>query len=149
MIVSNQYEHDNLSKDLDLVTSNIFNKFVISNYKIDFWERINDEQIDTHLRHEELEMLKTNTIQKNICWLYMEHDLKIFNNIIRSIYSIKGFNQFIKIIDQTNGCLEDNNIPDTINLHTIKNIIVDKCSEQFDLTKYSVDISKYYKFENI
>lgn len=144
MIVSNQYESDKLEKDLALVTSNIFNKHIILNYKIDFWERINGDQIDNLKRQEELQILKTDTIQENICWLYLEHDLKILNKIIRSIYSIKGFNQFIKTIDLTNGCLEDTFIPNTINLHTIKNIIIDKCTEQLDLTKYQVDISKYY-----
>ena len=96
----------------------------------------------------EIDILKNHVIHENISWLYLDFDLKIFNKIIKSIYSLNGFNQFIKQIDKTHGCLEDiGGENKSINLGIIKNIIDLKCSKQFDITYYYqlIDISKYYK----
>jgi len=143
LIVSNDCEQKQLEKDIDHIRSYIFNKFIISNYKMDFWEMINDPNTTEIKRNEELDNLKNHVLQNNICWLYMEHDIKIFNKIIKSLYSIKGFNQFIKTLDQTNGCVVENNSNEQINIDSIGKIISENCLEQFDFATINVDISKY------
>ena len=150
LIISNGIENEELEADLNKITTSIFKKYIISNYKIDFWDMINNTT--DICKNNELEILKNQVIQDNICWLYLDFDIKILNKIIKSIYSLNGFNQFIKQIDKTNGCLEEtqekNNYEKTklINLGTIKDIIELKYSEQFDIDYYYkfIDISKYY-----
>jgi len=88
-------------------------------------------------------MLKNKVIQENICWLYLNFDLVVFNKIIKSIYSIFGFNQFIKQIDKTNGCLVDTNELNTLNIKSFENIIKTHNTNQFDVNNYSIDIYKY------
>jgi hypothetical protein len=147
LIVSNSIETNVLEKDLNKITTHIFNRFIIDNYKMDFWDMINDSNTNENKRKEELDNLKQNVLQENICWLYLEYDLKLLNEIIKLIYSIKGFNQFIKQIDKTNGCLEDSTTIDSINFINVKKIIISKCEKQFDISIYMTDslinISKY------
>ncbi len=150
LIISNGIDYSELETDLNKITTFIFKKYIISNYKMDFWDKINNPNCSNELKKIELEQLSNNVIQENICWLYLEFDLKLFNKIIKSIYSLNGFNQFVKQIDKTNGCLEDmggeNKI---INLGTIKEIIDLKSAEQFDIKYYYqfIDISKYCEME--
>lgn len=110
---------------------------------MDFWEMINDSNTTETKRNEELAILKNHVLQDNLCWLYLESDIKSLNPLIKSLYLIKGFNQFIKTLDSTNGCVEDNNSLNSININSIIKIINEKCSEQFDIINYNVDISKY------
>ncbi len=147
LIVSNSIEIEVLEKDLNNITSHIFKRFIIDNYKMDFWDMINDSNINETNKKTELNNLKQDVIQENICWLYLNYDLKLLNKIIKSIYSIKGFNQFIKQIDKTNGCLIESTTPDSINFINIKKIITLKCEKQFDISIYMndtlIDLSDY------
>jgi hypothetical protein len=145
LIISNGIENEELEADLNKITTSIFKKYIISNYKIDFWDMIHNTT--DICKNNELEILKNQVIQDNICWLYLDFDIKILNKIIKSIYSLNGFNQFIKQIDKTNGCLEETQEKTKlINLGIIKDIIELKYSEQFDIDYYYkfIDISKYY-----
>ena len=144
LIISNGCDEEQLQKDFDLINKHIFNKFIISNYKMDFWEMINDSNTLPEKINQELDILKNHVLQDNISWLFLNHDIKIINKIIKSIYSIKGFNQFIKTLDLSNGLVEDNNSNNQINTLIISKIIQDNFSEQFDITKFKVDISKFY-----
>jgi hypothetical protein len=110
---------------------------------MDFWEMINDPITLKEKKNDELTILKNHVLQDNICWLYLKHDLELFNNIIKSIYSIKGFNQFIKTIDQLNGCIGINETNSPININLIYQIITNNFSKQFNITKFNVDISKF------
>jgi hypothetical protein len=147
LIISNGCEEEQLDKELDMITKHIFNKFIIANYKMDFWEMINDSNTLPEKINIELDILKNHVLQDNVSWLFFNHDIKIINKIIKSIYSIKGFNQFIKSIDLSNGLVEDdnlNNLNNQINISVLSKIIEDKFAEQFDITKFNVDISKFY-----
>lgn len=148
LIISNECDQIQLEDDLKKVTNYIFSNYIISNYKMDFWEIINDDNVDIETKNLELECLKNSTLEDNISWLYLEFDLRLLNKIIKSIYQLKGFNRFIKIIDLTNGCVCDESVCDeiesnTINLINIEGIIKQVFSEQFNLNYYQVDISKY------
>jgi len=82
-------------------------------------------------------------LEDNIYWLYLEYDLILLNKVIKSIYLIKGFNQFIKILDSLNGCISELDNPIEINIQSISNIIKNVCLEQFNISNYPVDISKF------
>ena len=153
LIISNGCEQENLEKDLSKINTYIFNKFIISKYKMDYWEMINDSNTSDEKRKEELKILKNIVLENNMSWLFLNHDLVIINKIIKSIYSIKGFNQFIKTMDSSNGLVSDElkhefeselkYKTNQINISTISKIIDEKFSEQFNLEKYHVDISKF------
>ncbi len=149
LMISNECEQTQLENDLKKITDHIFTSHIISNYKMDFWERINDEKTTVQQKLFELEDLKNSALQNNICWLYLEFDLRLLNKVIKSIYQLKGFNQFIKIIDSTNGCVSDLNSDSSeqINLTNITNVIKQVCLEQFNPDYYKVDISKYTTIE--
>jgi hypothetical protein len=144
LIISNECDGDELEKDLGTITTHIFNKYIIANYKMDFWETINDSNTLSDKINQELDLLKNNVLQDNICWLLFNHDIRIINKIVKQIYSITGFNQFIKSIDSTNGLVQEENSNNLINISTLLKIIKDKFAEQFDVTKFNVDISKFY-----
>lgn len=149
LIISNGISNEELQSDLNKITNFIFNKYIIANYKMDFWDMINNSNTSDKFKKSVLLMLKNKVIQENISWLYLNFDLQIFNKIIKSIYSINGFNQFIKQIDKTNGCLVDtNDTNDTnktneINIKMFENIIKNHNKIQFDTNNYPIDISKY------
>lgn len=152
LMISNECEQTQLDIDLKKITNHIFSNYIIQNYKMDFWENINRENISVNAKNVELENLKHSVLQDNITWLYLEFDLRLLNKITKSIYQLKGFNQFIKTLDLTNGCVQDDFVSDkseksahskNINFKNIENIIEQVCLEQFDLTYYNVDISKY------
>jgi len=150
LIISNSIDVNELEIDLNKITMSIFKKYIISNFKMDFWDNINNENISNEQKKNELDILKNQVIQENICWLYLDFDLKLLNKIIKSIYLLNGFNQFVKQIDKTHGCFEDIEQDDkSISLGTIKDIIDSKCSEQFDMTYYYqfIDISKYCEIQ--
>ena len=149
LIISNSITDDELKIDLDKITSLIFKKYIISNYKMDFWDKINSPNITKIEKINELSLLKNNVLQDNICWLFLNFDLVIFNKIIKSIYQVNGFNQFIKHIDKTNGCLLDTNEPNTLNIKTFEKIFEIQCSTQFNIDNYKVDISSYYSEFNL
>ena len=144
LIISNECGIEQLEKDLDQINRHIFNKFIISNYKMDFWEMINDPNTIPEKINQELDILKNHVLQDNISWLFFNHDIRIINKIVKQIYSIKGFNQFIKILDLSNGFIEDDNQNYPINMLTLSKIIKDQFAEQFDITKFDIDISKFY-----
>lgn len=146
IIISSNIDENTLENDLNKITSYVFKKYIISKYKMDFWDKINQSNLSGEEKKNELYILKNDTIQENIQWVYLNFDIKIFYKIIKSIYSICGFNQFIKQIDKTNGCLEDIQENNKLNLDTIKEIIITNCSTQFDLIEYYklIDISQYY-----
>lgn len=144
LIISNGCEQEQLENDLNILNHHIFNKFIISNYKMDYWEMINDSNTPTNKIKQELDILKNHVLQDNIAWLFLNHDIKIINKAIKAIYAIRGFNQFIKIIDFSNGLVDINASNNSIDIFTISKIIEDKFSEQFDIGKFNVDISKFY-----
>jgi hypothetical protein len=144
LIISNGCEQEQLENDLNLLNQYIFNKFIVSNYKMDYWEMINDPNTPVEKINQELNVMKNHVLQDNISWLFLNHDIKIINKIIKSIYSIKGFNQFIKIFDASNGMVDLNPSTNSIDIFTISKIIQDKFSEQFNIEKYNVDVSKFY-----
>jgi hypothetical protein len=111
---------------------------------MDFWDKINSPNITKIEKINELSLLKNNVLQDNICWLFLNFDLVIFNKIIKSIYQVNGFNQFIKHIDKTNGCLVDTNELNTLNIKTFEKIFEIQCLTQFNIDNYTVDISSYY-----
>ena len=133
-----------VTKDLLSVRNFIFNKFIIKNYKMDFWEMINDPNTPKDKISNELEILKNTVLQENMCLLFLEHDLILTNKLIKSIYSIKGFNQFIKHLDKTNGYLNDEDLS-SIDFKTFTDILTNIISTDFNVNNYLVDISEYYK----
>ena len=144
LIISNECVQTELETNLTVVSKYIFNNYIIENYKIDFWDIINDPNTKIEDKNQKLDDLKRDVLQANAPWLYLEHDLKIFNKLIKSIYRLKGFNQFIKTLDLTNGCVVlDDNTLNPINLINIEQIIKQICMEQFNLDYYQVDVSKY------
>ena len=155
LIISNAITDQELKVDLDKITNLIFKKYIIANYKMDFWDKINNPKISETEKKNELSILKNDVLQGNICWLFLNFDLRIFNKIVKSIYAINGFNQFIKQIDKTNGCLRDTNETNETNILTIKaleNIFETHCGTQFNINDYPVDISQYcseYKLDKI
>lgn len=144
LIIGNGINDEELKLDLNKITNFVFDKYIIDNYKMDFWDMINDSNISNTQKKSEIEMLKIKVIQDNICWLYLNFDLQVFNKMIKSIYNINGFNQFIKQIDKTNGCLIDTNEMHILNIKNLENIIKTHNEIQFDIDNYQVDISKYY-----
>jgi hypothetical protein len=144
LIVSNSITNEELKADLDKITNLIFKKYIISNYKMDFWNKINNPKITSAEKKNELDMLKNDVLQSNICWLFLNFDLEIFNKIVKSIYAINGFNQFIKQIDKNNGCLADTDKPNILSIEALENIFEIHCGTQFNIDNYQVDISEYY-----
>lgn len=155
LIISNAITSEELKIDLDKITNLIFKKYIIANYKMDFWDKINNPKITDEEKKNELGILKNDVLQGNICWLFLNFDLGMFNKIVKSIYAINGFNQFIKQIDKTNGCLRDTNETNETNILSIKalnNIFETHCGTQFNINDYPVDISQYcseYKLDKI
>lgn len=158
LIISNGIEINELECELNKISTHIFKKYIIQNYKMDYWDKLNEINITNEHKKKEIDILKNNVIQENICWIYLDFDLKLLNKIIKSIYYINGFNQFIKQIDKTNGCFEDiekdidkdiDKDIKSINLRTIKDIIDLKCSEEIDHTYYYkfIDITKYCEID--
>lgn len=143
LIIGNGISDEELKFDLNKITNFIFNKYIIANYKMDFWDMINNSNTSEVQKKTELEMLKNKVIQENICWLYLNFDILVFNKIIKSIYSLNGFNQFIKLIDKTNGCLVDTDELNILCIKSFENIIKTHNEIQFDIVNYPVDISKY------
>ena len=144
LIISNGCEQEQLENELNILNNYIFNKFIISNYKMDYWEMINDSNTPIEKINQELNILKNHVLQDNITWLFLSHDIKIINKTVKAIYAIKGFNQFMKIIDSSNGLIGLTSSTNSIDIFTISKIIEDNFSEQFDISKFNVDISKYY-----
>ena len=144
LIVSNSITNEELKTDFDKITNLIFKKYIIANYKMDFWDKINNPKITNEEKKNKLDMLKNDVLQGNICWLFLNFDLKIFNNIVKSIYAINGFNQFIKQIDKTNGCLADTDEINNLSIKAFENIFEIHCKTQFNINNYSVDITAYY-----
>jgi len=143
LIISNGISDEELKLDLNKITNFIFNESIVSTYKMDFWDMINDTNTSEVEKKSKLDMLKNEVIYKNKCWIYLNFDLQVFNKMIKSIYSINGFNQFIKQIDKTNGCLVDTNELNTLNIKSFENIIKTHNENQFNIENYPVDISKY------
>ena len=50
----------------------------------------------------------------------------------------------MKIIDSSNGLIGLTSSTNSIDIFTISKIIEDNFSEQFDISKFNVDISKFY-----
>ena len=151
LIICNGISDEELKFDLNKITNHIFNKYIIANYKMDFWDMINNLNI-LEEQKKEIKMLKSQVLQENIYWLYLNFDLQIFNKIIKSIYEINGFNQFIKQIDKTNGCLVDTDELNSLCIKSFENIIKTHNKIQFDIRNYHVDISKYsteFNFDEI
>lgn len=144
LIVSNSITNEELNADLDKITKIIFKKYIITNYKMDFWDKINNPKIPNKEKKNELDILKNDVLQGNICWLFLNFDLEIFNKIVKSIYAINGFNQFIKQIDKNNGCLVDIDDPNILSIEALENIFKTHCESQFNIENYQVDISEYY-----
>lgn len=149
LIISNGISNDELKIDLNKITTFMFKKYIDSNYKMDFWDKINEQNFTIIEKKYELKILKNHVIQNNICWLNLNFDICIFNNIIKSIYSINGFNQFIKQIDKTNGCLIDTNEFGVLNIKCLNDIIKTHCETYFDINNYAIDISSYCDEINI
>ena len=143
LIVSNSITDEELKADLDKITNFIFKKYIIANYKMNFWDIINNQKITEIEKKKNLDMLKNDVLQENMCWLFLNFDLKIFNKIVKSIYAINGFNQFIKQIDKTNGCLTDTNETNILSIKALNNIFKIHCETQFNVDDYPVDISQY------
>ena len=149
LIISGNCEINILVNDLKFMRNNLFNEYIINNYKIDFWEMINDPNILIEKKKEEILLLKTECVQSNINWLNLEIDLTNICNFINQIYKIKGFNKFIKIVDNVNGCIpiksnifnvNDNEICCDVLKNILTNIITNNI---IDISNYPVDISKY------
>ena len=69
-------------------------KFDNENINLDYYENLNNK-----------------FIEDSKSWFLFEKDIINFANFINEIYAIKGFNQFIKYLDNNNGCIElDNNL---------------------------------------
>lgn len=152
LIISNSITNEELKSDLDKITNLIFKKYIIENYKMNFWDKINNSKITETEKKNELNILKNDVLQKNICWLFLNFDIGIFNKIVKSIYAINGFNQFIKQIDKTNGCLIDTNETNILTIKALDNIFETHCGTQFNINDYPVDISQYcseYKLDKI
>lgn len=147
LIISNGIEENQLINDLNKITLKIFKNYIISNYKMDFWDKINLSE--KNIKMNTIEFLKNDVIQENICWTYLNYDIMIFYKIIKLIYKSFGFNQFIKQIDKTNGYFEDEceyNI-NLLNLKSITDIINNNCNSQYSIEKYYgniYDIIKNY-----
>ena len=144
LILSNSITDEELKADLDKINNVIFKKYIVSNYKMDFWDKINNPKITGTKKKNELNMLKNDVLQENICWLFLNFDLVIFNKIVKSIYAINGFNKFIKQIDKNNGCLADTDEPNILSIEALENIFETHCDTQFNIDNYQVDISEYY-----
>ena len=144
LIVSNG-DSEKIAKDILTIRNLLFNKSIIKNYKMDYWDLINNQDTPKCKIINELDILKNNVLEENICWLYLEHDLILLNKIIKSIYLIKGFNQFIKQIDKTNGYLNEQDLTN-IDLKTFTTIIKNINSIQFNINNYSVNISEYCEY---
>jgi hypothetical protein len=143
LIISNAITDEELKVDLDKITNLIFKKYIITNYIMDFWDKINNPKITDTEKKNELSILKNDVLQGNMCWLFLNFDLRVFNKIIKSIYAVNGFNQFIKQIDKTNGCLRDTNEINVLSIKALENIFETHCGTQFNIDDYSVDISSY------
>ena len=139
LIISNNCNEQQI-EELKIIRNNIFDKFIIDNYDIKFWDILKNPNTDDNIKNEEINNLKNNVLQENISWLYLEYDLINLNNIIKKIYSIIGLNKFIKYIDSINGCLNDND--DIIGIKSFLDIINTQ-NEQFNIKNYNVDITKY------
>ena len=144
LIVSNG-DSEKIAKDILTIRNLLFNKSIIKNYKMDYWDLINNQDTPKCKIINELDILKNNVLEENICWLYLEHDLILLSKIIKSIYLIKGFNQFIKQIDKTNGYLNEQDLTN-IDLKTFTTIIKNIHSIQFNINNYSVNISEYCEY---
>jgi hypothetical protein len=136
----------NLEYNLKYIRNKILDKWLEEKY---FKNIMYKEHYDSLLEIEqklELELIKNNFISENINWISLELTLIKISKILNSIYKIKGFNQFIKIIDKTNSYIQDNitnNCEDTISCECIKKIIDDNNIIDIEYIKSQIIINFY------
>ena len=120
MTCDSQTEHDAIINDIKEIKCSFVKKYVDFYYKIDFWEHYS--KLDEQQKILEIEEIKNNLKKtfSNVFTLF--RDLLDFHFIVNSIFKIKGFNQFIKIIDKYNGCLTTNVFETDINYTVISQI---------------------------
>ncbi len=91
---------------------------------------------------DEIENIKNNFIQNNLPYFNLEIDIICLCEFINELYKIKNFNQFIKIIDKTNGCIGENLTDGLINCEIIKNIYWNLSNPKiFNINNYTNEIN--------
>jgi hypothetical protein len=138
----------NLEKDINKINNKIFDTWFKTSYcnNIMYVEYYNN--LDENEKNKEIEIIKNNFITEYITLLNLEIILLKFSKVINNIYKIKGFNQFIKIIDKTDSYIDDNDEinfkQDEITCSNIKNII-NNCNNLYDT--YIQDIKSNIKID--
>ena len=138
----------NLERDLNKINNKIFDTWFKTSYSnnIMYVEYYNN--LDENEKNKEIDIIKNNFITEYITLLNLEIILLKFSKVVNNIYKIKGFNQFIKIIDKTNSYIDDNDEinfkQDEITCSNLKNII-NNCNNLYDT--YIQDIKLNIKIE--
>jgi hypothetical protein len=144
LIVSNNCLNESLEDDLSKIRSTLFKNY-LNRYSEDFWVNLKNINLTKENREEQLYVIINECLYENINFLSLQYDLIILNKIIKDIYNINGFNNFLKKIDSFNGCIPINNINE--NLYTYKNIkkIITTIikNNPFDILIYSNEIYGY------
>jgi hypothetical protein len=144
--------------DIDLVYNNIItirNIFVHIylefTYNKDFWN--NFAKLSSDDKIYEVDNIKNNFIQTNLPYFNLEIDIICLCEFINNLYKIKNFNQFIKNIDKSNGCIPINLTDGLINCEIIKDIYwnisnpkvfnIDNYTKQIDIHDYIINKINY------
>jgi hypothetical protein len=107
LIITSKYDNTNIKIDL----SNIKKKFI----ELKLEKKILTEELNNNLINEYI-----------INFIDLENDLIKLSSFMNELFKIKGFNQFIKILDNDNGLILENSSP--INYSVIKDILKNNIS---------------------
>jgi hypothetical protein len=146
----------NLKKDLNKIRDKIFDEWFKKQYSCNIIYKEYYNNLNEQNKNKEMNLIKNNFITEYANLINLEIILLKFSKVINSIYKIKGFNQFIKYIDNKN-CYIDNsseaspklgipekelNNKEEITFFNIKNIITN-CKNLYD--NYIEDIKLIIK----
>ncbi len=120
LIVSSKATGDLVLNNI-LTIRKIFLRLYLDNeYNEEYWNNFvkleGDEKIN------EIEDIKNHFVQTNLSFFNLETDLICLCEFVNELYKIKNFNQFIKNIDKSNGCIGEKLTDGLINCDIIKNI---------------------------
>ena len=136
----------NIEEHLKIIREKLIKNFIKSELENNIMLKEFLLEIDENQRKVEIDNLNKKFIECNNSWIILESTLIMLSKILKDIYKIYGFNQYLRNIDKNNGYLNSNSdlnkkIIDIIinnnNINYAQNI-------QLQISNYKLDILSNY-----
>lgn len=125
-ILTSTIKKEELSEDMNKLI-NIYTRHLINTeYTVEYYGII--DAMSSEDKAAEIEILEEKISLNILCFSELKKDLEFFSALMNKIYSIKKFNQLIKLLDKNNGCIPI--IEEDFNCEIIDSIINDLIKNQ-------------------